>query len=82
MKERYKPLDKHEAFVKVPVKGTVDAIFMLPLRKKGLKSEAYFEWIEFLDDNFVGLLHEAVAVWGEAPSKQSAPSRRSRREQD
>lgn len=61
MKGRYKPLEG-EAFVKVPVKGTIDAIFMLPLRKKGLKSEAYFEWIEFLDDSFVGLLHDAVAA--------------------
>jgi hypothetical protein len=73
MKERYKPLDKHEAFVKVPVKGTVDAIFMLPLRKKGLKSEAYFEWIEFLDDNFVGLLHEAVAAGRGAVSPRLPP---------
>jgi hypothetical protein len=61
LNENYKPEDKYDALVKVPVKGTIDAIFMLPLRKNGLKSEAYFDRVEFLEDDFVHLLFEALS---------------------
>jgi hypothetical protein len=61
LNENYKPEDKYDALVKVPVKGTIDAVFMLPLRKNGLKSEAYFDRIEFLEDDFVQLLFEAIS---------------------
>lgn len=62
MTEEFEPEDEHDAFVKVPVKGSIDAVFMLPLRKDGLKSQAFFDRIEFIEDGLVQLLAPAIAA--------------------
>jgi hypothetical protein len=73
LNENYKPEDKHDALIKVPVKGTIDAIFMLPLRKNGLKSAAFFDRVEFLEDDFVQVLYEAVSEGRGAVSSRVPP---------
>lgn len=62
MSEEYEPEDDLDAFVKVPVKGSVEAVFMLPLRKDGNKSQAFLDRIEFIEDGFVELLGPALAA--------------------
>lgn len=71
--ESYTPEDKHDALVKVPVKGSIDAIFMLPFRKNGLKSAAFFDRVEFLEDDFVEVLHAAVLAGRGAVSPRVRP---------
>jgi hypothetical protein len=60
--ENFTPEDEYDALVKVPVKGSIDAVFMLPLRKGGLKTEAYFDWLEFLAEDYIMMLDEAISA--------------------
>lgn len=62
MSEHFEPEDELDTFVKVPVKGSIDAVFMLPLRKDGLKSQAFFDRIEFIEDGLLELLAPAIAA--------------------
>lgn len=73
MSERFEPEDEDDRFVKVPVKRSIEAVFMLPLRKDGLKSKAFYDRIDFIEEDLLELLAPAIAAGRGAVSPRVMP---------